>query len=165
MHEYFLLHPTELRHKWRELRKSLASSLTDEQHFKLVIDWWKSAPLSKRVIDYTDCATWSDPWELIENKNFDTNTISLCMFYTLLYSDDRRWTADRLKLAVVINRKCSTEQLVCVVDNKWILGLRYGILSNFENESDLEYCQMYNYNSSLRQIEEAHSWMENNYSC
>lgn len=165
MHNHFLLHPTELRHQWRELRKSLTTDLTDEQQFKLVIDWWKSAPLSERVIDYTDCSTWSDPWELIENKDFDVNTISLCMFYTLLYSDDRRWSGNRLSLAVVINRKYSTEQLVCVVDNKWLLGLRHGILSNFDNESDLEYRQMYNYNSSLRQIEETQSWMESNYTC
>ncbi len=165
MHNHFLLHPTELRHQWKELRKNLTSDLSDEQHFKLVIDWWKYTPLSERVIDYTDCSTWPDPWELIDNKDFDVNAISLCMFYTLLYSSDHRWTTDRLKLGVVINRKYSTEQLVCIVDNKWILGWRHGILSNFDNESDLEYRQMYNYNSSLRQIEETQSWMENNYTC
>lgn len=154
MHNHFLLHPTELRHQWRELRKTLTTDMSDEQQFQTVIDWWKSAPLSNRVIDYTDCSTWPDPWELIENKDFDFNTISLCMFYTLLYSDEHRWTPDKLSLVVVVNRKNSTEQLVCVVNNSWLLGYRHGILSKFDNESDLECVQTYNYNSSLRKIEE-----------
>lgn len=154
MHSHFLLHPTELRHQWRELRKTLVSNLSDEQQFNAVIDWWKSAPLGNRVIDYTDCSNWPGPWELIENKDFDNNSISLCMFYTLLYSEDHRWSDDRLTLSVIVNRKNSTEQLVCVVDGKWLLGYRHGILSNFDNESDLECMQAYNYNSSLRKIEE-----------
>lgn len=163
MHNHFLLHPTELRHQWRELRKSLTNSMTDEQQFTTVIDWWKTAPLSERVIDYTDCTTWPGPWELIDSKDFDINAISLCMFYTLLYSDDLRWSADRLSLSVVIDRKYSREQLVCVADNNWVLGLRHGILTKFDNESDLECLQTYNYNSNLRKIEESTLWLKNSF--
>lgn len=158
MHNTFLLHPTELRHEWRELRKQLATDAADLSHYQTVIDWWSPAPLGKRYIDYTNCANWPDPWAMIDSKEFDVNSISLCMFYTLLFADGGRWNTDRLSLAVVVNRKHSTEQLVCVVDDEWLLGYYHSRLINFKDQSDIEYRQTYNYNSRLRCIEETTLW-------
>lgn len=154
MHNYFLLHPTELRQEWRKLRKQLATDVDDTVHYQNVIDWWSSAPLSKRYLDYTTCKEWPDPWDIIDRKEFDTNSIALCMFYTLLFADNSKWSPDRLALAVIVNRKHSTEQLVCVVDNMWLLGYCHSKLTNFASESDLECRLTYNYDSRLRQIEE-----------
>jgi hypothetical protein len=158
MHNNFLLHPTELRHEWRELRKKLAIDTTDIVHYQTVIDWWNSAPLGKRYLDYTTCADWPDPWTIIDRKEFDVNSISLCMFYTLLFADGNRWSTDRLSMAVVVSRKCSTEQLVCIVDGEWLLGYHHSRLINFKDQSDIEYRQTYNYNSRLRCIEETTLW-------
>jgi hypothetical protein len=123
-----------------------------------VIDWWCPAPLGKRYLDYTTCAMWPDPWTMIDRKEFDVNSISLCMFYTLLFADGGRWDSERLSLAVVVNRKYSTEQLVCVVDGEWLLGYNHSQLINFKDQSDIEYLQTYNYNSNLRCIEETIIW-------
>jgi hypothetical protein len=123
-----------------------------------VIDWWCPAPLGKRYLDYTTCAMWPDPWTMIDRKEFDVNSISLCMFYTLLFADGGRWDSERLSLAVVVNRKYSTEQLVCVVDGEWLLGYNHSQLINFKDQSDIEYLQTYNYNSNLRCIEETTIW-------
>jgi hypothetical protein len=158
MHNHFLLHPTELRHEWRELRKQLATDVEDVVHYQTVIDWWSSAPLSKRYLDYTTCADWLDPWVIIDRKEFDTNSISLCMFYTLLFADGAKWKSDRVSLEVVVNRKHSTEQLVCVVDGQWLLGYQHSRLINLNDESDIERGQTYNYNSRLRCIEETTKW-------
>ena len=158
MHNNFLLHPTELRHEWRELRKQLAKDLADTSHYQTVIDWWSPAPLGKRYIDYTTCANWPDPWTMIDSKEFDVNSISLGMFYTLLFADSAKWNTDRLSLAVVVNRKHSTEQLVCVVDGELLLGYHHSRLINFKDQSDIEYRQTYNYNSRLRCIEETTKW-------
>ena len=162
MHNNFLLHPTELRHEWRELRKQLATDVADTVHYQTVIDWWSPAPLSKRYLDYTNCTDWPDPWNMIDRKEFDVNSISLCMFYTLLFADSNRWTTDRLSLAVVVSRKHSTEQLVCVADREWLLGYHHSRLINFKDQSDIEYRQTYNYNSRLRCIEETTLWNFNN---
>ena len=158
MHNNFLLHPTELRHEWRELRKQLATDAAESSHYQTVIDWWCPAPLGKRHLDYTNCAVWPDPWTMIDRKEFDVNSISLCMFYTLLFADGGRWNSERLSLAVVVNRKHSTEQLVCVVDGEWLLGCHHSRLINFKDQSDIEYRQTYNYNSNLRCVEETTIW-------
>lgn len=158
MQNNFLLHPTELRHEWRELRKLLSTDVADTVHYQTVIDWWSSAPLGKRYLDYTNCTNWPDPWNIIDRKEFDTNSISLCMFYTLLFADGARWNTDRLSLAVAVNRKHSIEQLVCVVDGEWLLGYDHSRLINFKDQSDIKYQQAYNYNSRLRCIEETTLW-------
>jgi len=162
MHNNFLLHPTELRHEWQELRKQITTDADNTVHYQTVIDWWSRAPLSKQYLDYTNCAAWPDPWNMIDRKEFDVNSVSLCMFYTLLFAPGGKWNSKRLSLAVVVNRKHSTEHLVCIVDGEWLLGYHHSCLINVKDQSDFEYRQIYNYNSSLRCIEETTIWNFNN---
>jgi hypothetical protein len=122
MHNPFLLHPQQLRQIWKDIRKSLDPAAETVVQLKTVSDFWNRAPTSSPYLDCLDTSSWPDAWILIESKLFDHNTLALGMFYTLLLSDTKQFTADRLKLVWLRNNAESWERLVCIVDDRWLLN-------------------------------------------
>ena len=146
----FLLHPQQLQKYWKDLRKSISDNSADLAKLNAVSEFWNRAPISSPYLDYLNTATWPDAWSLVDTKLLDTNTLALGMFYTLLLSDDKVWTANRLMLAMLRNKKESWERLVCVVDGRWLLNYdRDQIIDGYEI-ADMCFMHMYKYNLHVR---------------
>ena len=110
---------------WQDFRATLLETDTDLKQLEKTANWWSTAPLSKRVIDWDTPENWPDPWQLIYNGNFDESCVTLGIFYTLLYSPDKRWDSDRLKVILAIDHSRQIQQLILDVDTRWLLNLEY----------------------------------------
>jgi len=146
----FLLHPQQLQQQWKDLRKSISCDISDIEKLQQVVDFWKLAPISSPYLDYLNVHTWPDAWSLVDFKLLDINTVALGMFYTLLFSNDRVWTTDRLVLALIKNERESWERLVCIVDGSWLLNYDCDRVVDAKNYTDMFFMHMYKYNLHKR---------------
>lgn len=129
--------PSDRLKEWRYFRKKIAEKeLFDAMQD--VIDWWKLAPLSSRVLDIYDNSTWPDPWELLHNGEYDENSIALGMAYTLSLNDIP------CNILLVQSRKESYLGLIVFVDEKYILNYTYGEINDKSILDDSEVLQTYN---------------------
>jgi len=124
--------PTKRLKKWRSFRQSidktkLVSSLQE------LVDWFKTAPLSSRVIDVYDNTLWPGPWDLLYAGDMDENAIALAMAYSLQLAD-----VD-CEVLLVQDNKISFLGLVVLVDKSWVLGYTYG---KVDNKSALVNCNV-----------------------
>jgi len=110
---------------WKNLRANLTADLPDMLQLQEVVDFWSHAPISVRVLDWDDCASWPTAWNLIYQNKFDESAVSLGMFYTLIYAADGRWNADRLQLQLITDRRRCLQSIVLEVDSSWWLNLEY----------------------------------------
>lgn len=152
MNNPFLLHPRDLRTHWRELRRNLSSAINDHAQLEMVVAFWIKAPTGSRFMDYHNCATWPDPWTLIDSKDFDSNNISLGMFYTLLLADNNTWTPDRISLGMVRDLRRSVEALACIVDDRYMLGYEHGHITDMQDEPDAKIIQRYHYDPTIKKV-------------
>jgi len=114
-----------LLQSWKDLRRLLTSNLSDYEHLSLVINFWSFAPLSPRCLDWDCPEDWMDPWNLVYSNNFDESSISLGMMYTLLLSDDQRWTHDRCRLQLIKDDVNSIQKIILFVDENKLLNYEY----------------------------------------
>lgn len=114
-----------LLQSWKDLRRSLTSSISDIEHLSLVINFWSFAPLSVRCLDWDRPEEWPDPWNLVYSNNFDESSISLGMMYTLLLSEDQRWTIDRCRLKLIKDDAHSVQKIILAVDELKLLNYEY----------------------------------------
>jgi hypothetical protein len=153
MHNPFLSGPKQLSQHWRELRSQLAHDKTDLEHLELAVKFWAKAPTVPQFLDWTRPSTWSDPWELLSNNNYDESSISLGIQYTLLLSDDGRWTADRLQLAFINLADKSMQYIVLIVDNRYVLNFRYNTIVELDNvANEFAIHQLYRYTNKSHAI-------------
>lgn len=110
---------------WKELRSQLTSDKTDQQHLQLVINFWSKAPVGVRALDWDDCGSWPDAWLLIHLNEFDESAVALGMFYTLILSEDERWSSDRCKLLLIKDDVLSQQKIVLSIDNQWFMNYEY----------------------------------------
>ena len=142
----FLNGPKQLNQHWRDLRSQLSRDKSDLEHLDLVVKFWAKAPIVNQFLDWDHPDTWLDPWELMLSGKFDESSISLGMEYTLLLSDDGRWTADRLTPAFVCLSDRSMQYIVLLVDNKYVLNLRYNTVVELEKvANEFAIYQFYRY--------------------
>lgn len=129
MINYFASSKKEILTAWKHLRSTLTSNQTDLEQLQLVVDFWKQAPIqTKIVINWDDPENWLTPWELISNNEYDSSAVAIGMYYTLILSEDNRWTNNRLSLLLINDKSRSIQQLVLEVDNKFVLNLEYGTI-------------------------------------
>jgi hypothetical protein len=121
---HFQKSPRELLRDWRSFRKSLNDIDDDDQVLQLIVDWWKGAPISTRVIDPYDNKDWPGPWDLMHNNNFDENAIALGMAYTLQLID---WPCT---ICTIQDTKKSLLKMIILVDDLYILNYTYGEVEN-----------------------------------
>jgi len=113
--------PTERLKKWRSFRQSIDKENLEDSLQELV-DWFKTAPLSSRVIDVYDNTLWPDPWDLLYAGDMDENAIALAMAYSLQLAD-----VD-CEVMLVQDNKLSFLGLIVLVDNEYVLGYTYGVV-------------------------------------
>lgn len=153
MNNPFLCGPKQLSQHWRELRSQLTSDKTDLEHLELVVKFWAKAPTVHQFLDWANPDTWLDPWEMLSTNNYDESSISIGMQYTLLLSDDSRWTADRVKLAFISLTDRSMQYVVLIIDNQYVMNFRYNAvvkLDNVANEFAIHH--MYRYTNKSHAI-------------
>ena len=114
--------PTERLKKWRSFRQSIDKENLEDSLQELV-DWFKTAPLSSRVIDVYDNTLWPGPWDLLYAGDMDENAIALAMAYSLQLAD-----VD-CEVMLVQDNKLSFLGLIVLVDNEYVLGYTYGVAS------------------------------------
>ncbi len=113
--------PTERLKKWRSFRQSIDKENLEDSLQELV-DWFKTAPLSSRVIDVYDNKLWPGPWDLLYAGDMDENAIALAMAYSLQLAD-----VD-CEVMLVQDNKISFLGLIVLVDNEYVLGYTYGVV-------------------------------------
>ena len=105
IHTAWFESPSTRLSQWREFRKGLDTDNTQEV-CKIVIDWWKMAPISKMSIDPVDSRTWPTPWEMLHSGDFCENSLALGMSYTIYYANEKIPN----ELLYVTDRKNSTQK-------------------------------------------------------
>ncbi len=149
----FLNGPKQLGQHWRDLRNQLSHEKTDLEHLELVVRFWAKAPTVNQFLDWDHTDTWLDPWELMLSGKFDESSISLGMEYTLLLSDDGRWTPDRLTLAFVCRADRTMQYIVLLVDNRYVLNFRYNTVVELEKvANEFAIYQIYRYTNKSHSI-------------
>lgn len=115
----WMIAPGERLKDWRSFRQTLDN--TDlKSSLQNLVDWFKTAPLSSRVIDIYDSTTWPGPWDLLYAGDMDENAIALAMAYSLQLCDID------CEVLFAQDREEHFMGLVVMVDNRYVLGYTYG---------------------------------------
>lgn len=122
MDEVWQLPPKQRIQRWRELRKRICELSDISEQLKIVLDFWNTTPLGVRRVDPYNESTWSTPWEMLHQNDYDENVVSLGIAYTLHYSNIA------CRLLLVQNVEKSIIKLVVLVDNKHVLNYNYNII-------------------------------------
>jgi hypothetical protein len=101
----------------------------------MVIDFWKSTPVSVRSIDPYDNSTWPSPWELLNENVYDENSISLGIAYTLQYS------GTNCRLLLVQNVDNSEIKLIVLVDNMHVINYNYNKIDTMNSIGNVSILQ------------------------
>jgi len=115
--------------KWRAFRKGLNTSNTYDV-CNTVIQWWKMAPISSMTIDPVESNTWPTPWEMLHSGDFCEDSIALGISYTIYYANDKIPN----QLVYIIDREKEVQRLCTLIDNKYLLNLDYGTISNLPSD-------------------------------
>lgn len=140
---------------WKDLRRSLTSTCSDYEHLSQVVNFWSFAPISIRCLDWDQPQDWPDPWTLVYSNNFDESLISLGMMYTLLLSEDQRWTPERCILKLIKDDIHSLQKIILFVDGTKILNYEYKKIIDINNISTSFFVQQeYIYNGKSHIIKD-----------
>ena len=118
--------PSALISSWRRHRET-TSLLTIEDALQEIVKYWASCPRATRCIDYYTPDTWPTPWEILSDKMYCNNTVSLMMYYTIkmLFPDEN------IKLYLIDSD--SDEYIVPVLGDS-LLNFDYQSVLSFKKE-------------------------------
>lgn len=88
--------------------------------------------MQSRVLDYSQTATWPNPWQLLHQGDFDENSVSLGMFYTCALAQDSRWQDQDLELVLLRDPHAHREQLAVCIANTWLIGWEYLTMKSWQ---------------------------------
>lgn len=121
--------------RWRLLRTQINKLPSIGDKINMVIDFWKSTPVSVRSIDPYDNSTWPSPWELLNENVYDENSISLGIAYTLQYS------GTNCRLLLVQNVDNSEIKLIVLVDNMHVINYNYNKIDTMNSIGNVSILQ------------------------
>lgn len=127
----YLLAPKERVRHWRDFRLSFTKDETDSEQLIKTVNYWQQFPTLNYLLDVDFPNKWPTTWELIMKGDFCVSSFAYLMEQTLLMSDDR-WTQDRLQLVYIDDRANSTQLMIVVVDNKYVINYSYNEVNNFD---------------------------------
>ena len=117
--------------EWRGFRKEI-EILSVVDKLQAVVDFWKSTPISARVIDPYDQDTWPTPWEILHTNMYDENVVALGIAYTLHYSN-----VD-CRILLIQSTQHQEIKLIILVDETYILNYNYGSIDTIEVMKEFE---------------------------
>ena len=94
---------------------------------KACLDMWVSAPIASRFLDIQNSSSWLKPWDLVWSGDFDEDSITLGLAYTLYLSG-----IENTNILVVIDDKKTFEKLIVVIDNEHVLRYSYSGVSSID---------------------------------
>ena len=107
----FLLSRSQRTAEWKNLRAEIAAQPSVDAKIDLCLAFWRQAGFENRVLDWDNCSTWPNPWELIYSNRYCTSSHSLGIAYTLMLADPI--TFEDLQLRLINDRDHSIEKIVC----------------------------------------------------
>jgi hypothetical protein len=116
-------HGTDRLASWRKFRESL-ETCTDP--LDQVAQLWKYAPFVSPYLDPKIPNEWPDPWHLILDLRLDNLAIVLGMLYTIKLT--QRFMDTECEIHMSIPSEKDEPIYFLLVDNKFVLGLRYGLV-------------------------------------
>jgi hypothetical protein len=102
---------------WRALRTAI-QSLTSEQAFHTVADWWKSSPAVRRSFDPWKIEQWPNAWNLLYQEEQCPNSIILGIWYTLSLANI---DTSNLTLAIISDRIQKQNMLALIIDSTSVI--------------------------------------------
>ena len=111
---------------WRNLRKEIEELDKLPAKLSVVVEFWRYAPISVRVVDPYNEDTWPNPWDLLHANEYDENVVSLGIAYTLHYS------GIPCRILLVQSVEQSEIKLIVLVDNTYVLNYNYDSIDNIK---------------------------------
>ncbi len=112
--------------QWKTVRTQLKEKSEQEQ-LQSVVDFWMKAPLKKMAYDPERLDEYPSPWDMMTDNDWCQNSIAIGMDFTLRLGG---WDADRLQIKMIRDYDLSVQQLVLVVDGKYVLNYEYGVVAD-----------------------------------
>ena len=126
MSEWNCSTPEDRISKWRDFRDSI-SGAEEEELLNKTAQFFAAIPVGTRYIDFYTPSSWPTPWEILYEKLFCANSVSLLIYYTLSLMLE----GDRVELILIDDDR--DRLLVPLVDKKYILNYHLGEISNVED--------------------------------
>lgn len=128
--------PEERISKWKEFRDEIRSN-DEEELLNKVAEFFADVPVSTRYIDFYTPSSWPTPWEILYDKLFCPNSVSLLVYHTLALILDY----ERVEIILIEDDK--DRFLVPIVDKKYILNYILGEISNIQDFPKIEIIQSF----------------------
>lgn len=112
---------------WYQLRQH-CQRYNQEQALYAINNWWWSAPIINRAVQWHDYPNWPNPWDLLNNNGYCELAKALGIMYTIMMIDYPLYTS--LELVQVEN-----DNLVLVDRGKYILNSAPGEILNIDSTS------------------------------
>lgn len=144
MSEWNCSTPEERLSKWKNFRDGI-SEVEEEELLNNVAQFFADMPVGSRYIDYYTPASWPTPWEILYDKLFCANTVSLLIYYTLLL----KLNEDRIEMILIEDDK--DRFLVPLVDKKYILNYVLGEISSIEEFPQVQVIEFFR-NEEIRTL-------------
>ena len=118
--------PEERISRWKNHRDSLDTG-DEKELLNNVAQFFADMPVGTRCMDFYTPDSWPTPWEILYDKLFCANTISLLIYYTLFL----QLGGDRVQMILIDDDK--DRFLVPLIDKKYILNYVLGEISSIED--------------------------------
>jgi len=115
---------------WKQTRAEVHAAQSVEHKIDICLIFWRQASIQNRLLDWDNCHTWPNPWELIYNNNYCPSSTSLGIAYTLLLGDPA--TFDDLVLKLITDRANCVQKIVCSTHG---YCLNHGFVDRIPNNS------------------------------
>lgn len=126
MSEWNCSNPEERIAWWKELRDRL-NGQEEAEMLNSIAHFFASVPVGTRYIDYYTPASWPTPWEILYDKLFCANTVSLLIYYTLILQLGEE------RVDILLVEDDTDRFLLPIVDKKYLLNYVLGEISNVED--------------------------------
>lgn len=126
MSEWNCSTPEERIAKWKEFRDTL-TTVDETELLNKTAYFFATMPVGSRCIDFYTPSTWPTPWEILYEKLFCANSVSLLIYYTLSLTLDE----DRVEIILIEDDK--DRFLVPLIDKTYILNYVLGEISSIED--------------------------------
>lgn len=122
--------PEQRISNWKQFREQLINCSLDDQLLPIA-EFFCSAPIGSRTIDYYTPTAWPSPWEILYYKTYCKSTISILMYDTMQIINN----SPNVELWL-INDEQDT-YLVPVIDNNLLLNHILGEVSKLDEFDSL----------------------------